>query len=138
LNESGLYYNYFRDYDPQTGRYIESDPAGIDGGVGTYTYVYDNPLRWVDIKGKIPGSPSTGMQIPRKCSILSDQSSSAVPQASLPPGSKGPIKAALCADVKDCQDKCACKLDVSLGLCGPNFRCILDAKAASERCLLGC
>ncbi|MDF5946520.1 RHS repeat-associated core domain-containing protein [Pseudomonas aeruginosa] len=26
--ESGLHYNYFRDYDPETGRYVESDPIG--------------------------------------------------------------------------------------------------------------
>jgi RHS repeat-associated protein len=29
----GLHYNYFRDYDPQVGRYVESDPIGLDGGV---------------------------------------------------------------------------------------------------------
>jgi RHS repeat-associated protein len=33
--ESGLHYNYFRDYDPQTGRYIQSDPVGISAGINT-------------------------------------------------------------------------------------------------------
>jgi len=37
--ETGLYYNYFRDYDPSIGRYIESDPIGLMGGLNTYTYV---------------------------------------------------------------------------------------------------
>ncbi|QDR37123.1 RHS repeat-associated core domain-containing protein, partial [Pseudomonas aeruginosa] len=37
--ESGLHYNYFRDYDPETGRYVESDPIGLRGGVNTVGYV---------------------------------------------------------------------------------------------------
>ena len=36
--ESGLNYNYFRDYEPGTGRYIESDPVGMLGGLALYGY----------------------------------------------------------------------------------------------------
>ncbi|WP_422730704.1 RHS repeat-associated core domain-containing protein [Marinobacterium iners] len=46
--ETGLHYNYFRDYDPSTGRYIESDPIGLEGGLNTYLYVGANPLQLID------------------------------------------------------------------------------------------
>jgi RHS repeat-associated protein len=46
--ETGLSYNYFRDYDGVTGRYIESDPIGLGGGVNTYIYASDNPISRVD------------------------------------------------------------------------------------------
>ncbi|MCW8966856.1 MAG: RHS domain-containing protein [Candidatus Pacearchaeota archaeon] len=49
--ENGLHYNYFRDYDPSTGRYIESDPVGLDGGVNTYVYASVNPINSVDAYG---------------------------------------------------------------------------------------
>jgi RHS repeat-associated protein len=49
--ETGLHYNYFRDYDPQTGRYIESDPIGLQGGINTYTYVNGNPVNAIDSEG---------------------------------------------------------------------------------------
>jgi RHS repeat-associated protein len=50
--ESGLHYNYFRDYDPSTGRYIESDPIGLRGGLSTYGYTLQNPLRHTDPTGE--------------------------------------------------------------------------------------
>jgi RHS repeat-associated protein len=49
--ETNLNYNYFRDYDPSTGRYIESDPIGLAGGINTYAYVNENPLVYRDSKG---------------------------------------------------------------------------------------
>jgi RHS repeat-associated protein len=49
--ESGLFYNYFRDYDASTGKYIESDPIGLNGGFNTYAYVNANPLSLVDSLG---------------------------------------------------------------------------------------
>ncbi len=47
-----IHYNYFRDYDPAIGRYVESDPIGLDGGPNTYAYVGDDPLIRVDPSGE--------------------------------------------------------------------------------------
>ncbi len=49
--ETGLHYNYFRDYDPAKGRYVESDPIGLAGGINSYTYVRNNPMRYTDPLG---------------------------------------------------------------------------------------
>jgi RHS repeat-associated protein len=49
--ETNLHYNYFRDYDPSIGRYGESDPIGLRGGLNTYAYVGNRPLRLVDPLG---------------------------------------------------------------------------------------
>jgi RHS repeat-associated protein len=51
--ETALSYNYFRDYDPATGRYIESDPIGLNGGINPYVYVGDDPVDAVDPLGLI-------------------------------------------------------------------------------------
>jgi RHS repeat-associated protein len=42
--ETGFNQNYFRDYDPQVARYVESDPIGLQAGVNTYAYVRNNPI----------------------------------------------------------------------------------------------
>ena len=50
-SESGLSYNSRRDFDPTTGRYVESDPSGLIAGVNTYAYVRSNPLNYIDPSG---------------------------------------------------------------------------------------
>jgi len=48
---SGFSQNYFRDYDPASGRYVESDPIGLGGGVSTFGYASASPLSMVDAYG---------------------------------------------------------------------------------------
>ncbi|MCG8122366.1 MAG: hypothetical protein N0E55_00175, partial [Candidatus Thiodiazotropha taylori] len=50
--ETGNYYNYFRDYDPATGGYLQSDPIGLEGGFNTYSYAYQNPNLYIDPTGE--------------------------------------------------------------------------------------
>jgi RHS repeat-associated protein len=49
--ETNTHYNINRDYNPITGRYIQSDPIGFDGGVNTYLYAGANPVGVVDPEG---------------------------------------------------------------------------------------
>ena len=46
-------YNYFRDYEPATGRYAESDPLGLEGGTNTYAYVGSSPILGTDTLGLV-------------------------------------------------------------------------------------
>ncbi|WP_437765819.1 RHS repeat-associated core domain-containing protein [Sorangium sp. So ce281] len=50
--ETGLFYNRFRYYDPDTGRYISPDPTGLLGGLNAYRYAR-NPFRWGDPFGLV-------------------------------------------------------------------------------------
>jgi len=49
---SGLHHNYAREYEPATGRYLQSDPIGLAGGISTYSYVESNPLLYTDSTGQ--------------------------------------------------------------------------------------
>lgn len=49
--ETGNHYNLFRDYSPSTGRYIQSDPIGLSGGLATYLYARGNPIVFSDPSG---------------------------------------------------------------------------------------
>jgi RHS repeat-associated protein len=56
--ETNLGYNLMRDYDPALGRYDQSDPIGLRGGLDTYTYVASDPIRFADLNGLIRNGPT--------------------------------------------------------------------------------
>lgn len=49
--QAGLHANGFRDFDPAIGRYPQSDPIGLRGGINTYSYVKGNPVNSIDRLG---------------------------------------------------------------------------------------
>jgi RHS repeat-associated protein len=61
--ETNLHYNYFRNYDPSLGRYEESDPLGLEGGLNTYAYVRSAPLALID---------PTGLKVEVRCRTVGD------------------------------------------------------------------
>jgi RHS repeat-associated protein len=77
--ETQLNYNYFRDYDPQTGRYIESDPIGLRGGnYSTYGYANANPISDSDPfglcgPGQHPATPDEIAQILNEAKNIQQQ-----------------------------------------------------------------
>ncbi|MCH0567596.1 RHS repeat domain-containing protein, partial [Streptomyces sp. MUM 2J] len=51
--ETGLHYNYFRHYDPETARYLSADPLGLAPAPNPTAYVH-NPHTWMDPLGLTP------------------------------------------------------------------------------------
>ena len=50
--ETHTHYNYFRNYEPGTAAYLQTDPIGLRGGIATYSYVGADPLTRADPTGE--------------------------------------------------------------------------------------
>jgi RHS repeat-associated protein len=59
-SESALHYNHHRDYDAYLGRYVQSDPIGLEGGINTYSYTENNPVSFTDPRGLVKWNGTFG------------------------------------------------------------------------------
>ncbi len=78
--ETGLFYNRYRFYDPETGRYMSPEPLGIQGGFSTFGYARNRPFDYVDLDGLAPeeGMLATGPNGTRGSSSNEDNTSAGV------------------------------------------------------------
>ena len=81
--EYGLSYNGARDYNAALGRYVESDPIGLAGGINTYQYIASNPLSFKDPSGTqlvapLPVAPPLGTSDPGSIDSASQSLATAI------------------------------------------------------------
>jgi RHS repeat-associated protein len=108
--ETGTNYNLFRTYEPATGRYLQSDPIGLAGGISTYDYGLNNPLMYVDPMGLCPSDdePTGEKKIdpgPKWCPMPFPPNKPLDPL----PGANNPsvgCQAAFMEKMKACMQKC--------------------------------
>lgn len=108
---SGLNYNYFRDYDPGTGRYVESDPIGLGGGPSTYGYVLNTPLGAVDPLGLQTTVDTWCRQHPVECAAIFGTGAAITvvpkPQTITLPETSSGEKCKTCAEIYPEYDECS-------------------------------
>ena len=69
--ETGTHYNYFRDYEAGSGRYVQSDPVGLFGGFDSFSYVDGSPTDLFDPDGLSARGPKPGLRGPHNQTIRS-------------------------------------------------------------------
>jgi RHS repeat-associated protein len=135
--ETGLHYNRFRYYDPALGRYLESDPIGVSGGLNLYAYTR-NPLKEVDLRG-LNG---------QNCSCSVDGPDSLHPvecpdgrEATRPPHDKDDLRPGMALTWQQAKDKAIAaahaqlkswKDSMSKGALGPVVAVIVDQRTGQQ------
>jgi RHS repeat-associated protein len=125
-SESTLHYNYFRDYEAGTGRYVQSDPIGFYGDISTYAYVGSSPFKLIDANG-LQAKSSDGVI---NCEMFGWWGKKAGKEAA---------SQVLCPmpDTK-CFEKCACKHKVRMARCMLNPICNGNSSRRAEACMQTC
>lgn len=119
--ETGLNHNYRRDYEASTGRYVESDPIGLEGAWATYEYAGSAVLDFTDPDGLLRRRGSGGMSC----------------------GGSG-LDELYCPDMPDtCHNRCSCKHRKAITKCKPWIvwkysTCLEEARHELIRCLESC
>jgi RHS repeat-associated protein len=113
--ETNLHYNYFRDYSPEIGRYLQSDPIGLFGGLNTYAYVENKPVLLMDPQGlqiAIPGGAGSLGGIGKTSPIrgrtreTDPMNSILTPQQSKQPSSFWPTWLTPKQTLEECEQEC--------------------------------
>ena len=83
--QAGLHDNYYRNYDPAIGRYVQSDPAGLVASINTFAYVDSNPIEYFDPdgRGKEGGQRNIGGNDPAMPRSVTPNSPQAVKDAAV-------------------------------------------------------
>ncbi|HEY6871846.1 MAG TPA: RHS repeat-associated core domain-containing protein [Geobacteraceae bacterium] len=92
-SETGNNYNYFRDYNPAIGSYVEADPIGLPGGINSFIYVQNNPINFRDPTGLNPYAEALGFVLDNLGPIAEYVTTWAQGQVAIP-GGPGKLDAA--------------------------------------------
>jgi RHS repeat-associated protein len=104
--ESGLHQNWFRDYQPNLGRYVEADPIGLRGGdLNLFGYAKNNPVYYYDLVGKNSEAIRWGMwgtiTIGAILTTIPEPSTTAIGLTML-----GGVALTIAGDTPRCNEKC--------------------------------